>query len=79
MKLPAGVPLGEFLSFLSFPDLRSVDTARLVTESARACSYHSVITGMQTARLPAVPFLIPPCQKVSYTHSVVSKSVFYTL
>ena len=30
-----------------------------VTESARASSYHSMSTCMQTAHPPAVPFLIP--------------------
>ena len=37
-----------------------LDPVAPVTESARACSYHSVSTDMHTARPPAVPFLTPP-------------------
>ena len=50
---------------------------KLVAESARAHSYYSISTGMQTARPPAVPFLTPG-SKVFCTLPVVSKSIFYT-
>ena len=49
-----------------------------VTESARAHGYYSVSTGMHIGDSRLYHFR-PPGQKVSYTPSVVSENVFYTL
>ena len=51
---------------------------RVTASADSACSDYSISTGTQIGAPPAVPFLTP-CQKVSYTLTVVSKSVLYTL
>ena len=51
----------------------------VVTESARACSYHSISTGMQTATPPGCTIFDPRVKSVLYTFCSVRKCRRHTV